>query len=159
MSDPITRFKAPTRLTYEVFAGTITSRFLDAILEGRLEGRRCPRCEKVYVPPRGACPTCAVALEDAVQVGPSGTVTTFSVIRIEFPGQRLKPPYVCAAILLDGADVPLIHLVGGDPDAVRMGLRVRAVWTDEPAASMEAIRYFEPTGEPDAPFEDYAEHL
>ena len=40
-----------------------------------------------------------------------------------------------------------------------MGMRVRAVWTDEPAASMEAIRYFEPTGEPDAPFEDYAEHL
>ena len=96
---------------------------------------------------------------EEVEVKSSGVVTTFSVIRIEFPGQRLKPPYVCAAILLDGADVPLIHLVGGDPDAVRMGMRVRAVWTDEPAASMEAIRYFEPTGEPDAPFEDYAEHL
>ena len=71
----------------------------------------------------------------------------------------MKPPYVCAAILLDGADVPLIHLVGGDPDDVRMGMRVRAVWTDEPLASMEAIQFFEPTGEPDAPFEHYEEHL
>ena len=85
-------------------------------------------------------------------------MTTFSVIRIEFPVSG-------SSRLTSQGDPPrwggcaLIHLVGGDPNAVRMGMRVRAVWTDEPAASMEAIRYFEPTGEPDAPFEDYAEHL
>ena len=148
MSDPITRFKAPTRLTYEVFAGTITSRFLDAILEGRLEGRRCPRCEKVYVPPRGACPTCAVALEDAVQVGPSGTVTTFSVIRIPFEGQILSPPYACAHIVLDGADVPLLHIVGDcDPDAVKVGMRVTAVWADPVEPTLASVRYFRPADE------------
>ena len=32
-------------------------------------------------------------------------VTTFAIINIPFPGQRIKPPYVAAYVLLDGADV------------------------------------------------------
>ena len=149
----------PVGIDYVIRAGATQSVFLRHLERRRLVGRRSPVNGQVLIPPRGACTASGASCVEEVEVKSSGVVTTFSVIRIEFPGQRLKPPYVCAAILLDGADVPLIHLVGGDPDAVRMGMRVRAVWTDEPAASMEAIRYFEPTGEPDAPFEDYAEHL
>lgn len=160
MSDPITRFKAPTRVAYEVYAGTVTTRFIDAILEGRLEGRRCPACEKVYVPPRGACPTCAEALDEAVAVGPGGTVTTFSVIRIPFEGQILKPPYACAHILLDGAHVPLLHIVGGcDVGQVRIGMRVAPVWAEELAPTLASIRYFQPIDEPDVPDDDIREYL
>ena len=160
MSDPITRFKSPTRLAYEVFAGAVTTRFLDAILEGRLEGRRCPACEKVYVPPRGACPTCAEELDGAIDVGPKGTVTTFSVIRIPFEGQILTPPYACAHILLDGADVPLLHIVGGcDVENVRIGMRVEPVWAEEIRPTLASVRYFHPTDEPDVPDDDIRAYL
>ena len=38
---------------------------------------------------------------------------------------------------------------------VRMGLRVEAVWVDDAdlKPTLESIRYFRPTGEPDAPYE------
>jgi uncharacterized OB-fold protein len=155
----VTRIKTPIRLDYTVMAGRELSRFLLGIAQRRILGRRCPRCQKVYVPPRGACVTCAVMTDEEVEVSQTGTVTTFCVINIPFEGQMLTPPYVCASVLLDGADLPLFHLIGGNPDDVRMGLRVRAVWVDQPGPTLESIRYFEATGEPDAPFESYEGHL
>lgn len=160
MSDPVTRFKAPVRLDYTVTAGSVTADFLEAILQKKLVGRRCPKCECVYLPPRSACPTCAVITTEQVPVGPGGTVTTFSVIRFPFEGQVLEPPYACAHILLDGTDTPLLHIVGNcDVDEMRMGMRVVAKWADELIPSLAAVRYFEPSGEPDATYESFSEHV
>ena len=74
----------------------------------------------------------------------------------------LEPPYVFGAIILDGADVPLFHLIGGCPAAeVRMGMRVRAKWVEDDQLdhTLASILYFEPTGEPDADYASYREHL
>lgn len=159
-SEPVTRFRAPVRVAYEVTAGTVTKRFLQAIEEGRFEGRRCPACTKVYLPPRGSCPTCAVPTTEPVDVGPHGTVTTFSVVRIPFEGQVLEPPYACAHILLDGADVPLLHIVGNcDVDQVRMGMRVAPVWAEERKPTLASVRYFHPIDEPDVAYAALSEHV
>jgi hypothetical protein len=42
-----------------------------------------------------------------------------------------------------------------------MGMRVAAVWRDRETWSYtpENIAHFRPTGEPDAPYESYQEHL
>jgi uncharacterized OB-fold protein len=64
--------------------------------------------------------------------------------------------------VLDGADMPIYHLISGVPhDEIRMGMRVKAKWKpkDEWETSLANILYFEPTGEPDASFESYKEHL
>src|SRR5262249_60853546 len=75
-----------------------------------------------------------------------------------YPGQRaqgLTPPYVAAAVLLDGADIAFQHLVlGCDASEVRMGLRVKAVWGEA-----GGISHFTPTGEPGAVYESYARSL
>jgi len=162
MSEMVYGIKTPIRLDYTYIAGRASSRFLSAIAEGRIVGQRCPRCAKVYVPPRGSCPTCGVATAEDVPVADTGTVTTFCIVNIPFAGQAVRVPYVSASILLDGADIPIFHLVQGiQAHDARMGMRVRAVWVprDELTPSMNSIRCFEPTGEPDAPFESYREHL
>lgn len=149
---PVALLKMPIRLEYLVRAGRITRTFLEALLEKRLVGFRCPSCRNVYVPPRGACPLCAVALDEVVELGQRGTVTTFSVVRMPFEGQQLTPPYACAHVLVDGADVPLLHIVGDcPPEAVHPGLRVEAVWADPVEPTLASIRCFRPSGEPDAP--------
>jgi uncharacterized OB-fold protein len=161
MSDePVTRFSAPVRLDYRVRAGQTVGQFLRHVMEGRLVGRRCPSCTKVYLPPRGACPTCGVRTTEEIEVGPGGTVTTFSVIRIPFEGQLLEPPYACAHILVDGTSSPMLHIIGEcDVDDVRMGLRVEPVWDDEPRPTLERVRYFRPNGEDDVPYEQFQEHV
>ena len=147
-SEPITMMQSPTRVEYTVYAGAITADFLADLQQKKITGRRCPECSKVYVPPRGACPTCGVAVTDAVPVAQVGTVTAFSVIRIPFEGQVLEPPYACAHVILDGADTPLLHILGECPvDDVRVGLRVEAIWADPIEPTLASIRYFRPTGD------------
>lgn len=151
---PVTTLTSPVRLEYTYTPGRAASRFLRAIAEGRIIGQRCPGCAKVYVPPRGSCPRCGVATVEEVELADTGTVTTFCVVNLPFAGQAVSPPYVCASVLLDGADTPIFHLVQEVPvEAVRMGMRVRAVWAPAEARppTLESIRYFRPTGEPDVP--------
>src|SRR5262249_8259275 len=149
--------KTPVRIEYEVDAGREKSRFLKACLDGKLMGGRCPQCHRVYTPPRG-CPTCGKPPTEDVPIKDVGIVTTFCIVNVPFEGQTLKLPYVYASIVLEGADVPIFHLVDGiEPSDVRMGLRVKARWKAEKdrTPSLEAIECFEPTGEADAPFEAY----
>jgi uncharacterized OB-fold protein len=140
----------PVRLHYMHTASPGESSYLRGLAERRLLGQRCGVCGQVYVPPRGTCPADGVPTHEEVELSQSGTVTTFCIVNVGYPGQRVTPPYVAAAILLDGADIAFGHLVlGCEPGEVRMGMRVRAVWGDE------GISHFEPAGEPDAPYESY----
>ncbi|MGH3300070.1 MAG: Zn-ribbon domain-containing OB-fold protein [Streptosporangiaceae bacterium] len=161
-ADAVRMITTPIRLRYRHSASTEESRYLRALAEGRIIGQRCATCGKVYVPPRGACPTCGVPTTTDVALPDTGTVTTFCVVNVPFQGQRVPVPYVAASVLLDGADIPFQHLVlGCAPADVRMGMRVRAVWQprDQWGTTAENIGHFEPTGEPDAPYESYAHHL
>jgi hypothetical protein len=145
----------PVRLHYMHTASPGESAYLRGLAEGRLLGQRCGVCGQVYVPPRGTCPADGVPTHDEVELPDSGTVTSFCIVNVGYPGQRVTPPYVAAAVLLDGADIAFQHLIlGCDPSDVRMGMRVRAVWSDS-----GSISHFAPTGEPDAPYESYARHL
>jgi uncharacterized OB-fold protein len=152
----------PIRLAYTHSASHEESRFLRAVRDGRVVGQRCPRCGKVYVPPRGACPVDGVPTTDEVELPDRGTVTTFCVVNVPFLGQSITPPYVSAYVLLDGADIAFQHLIlECDPADVRMGLRVEAVWKprEEWDYTLKNISHFRPTGEPDAPYDSYAQHL
>jgi uncharacterized OB-fold protein len=161
MSEPIQRVKAPVRLEYTVSAGRALSRFLAALTEARIIGGRCSSCHKVYVPLRSVCPTCAAPMSEELAVADTGTVTTFCIVNVPFEGQTMKLPYVYASVVLDGADLPILHLIQIPAEEARMGLRVKAEWVprEELRPTLESIRWFVPTGEPDALFDAYKEHL
>ena len=159
---PVTMTITPVRLRYEHTASPGESAYLRGLAEGRLIGQRCPACGKVYIPSRGTCPVDGVPADDEVELPDTGTVTTFSIVNVAYPGQQVTPPYVAAAVLLDGADIAFQHLIlGCEPGEVRIGMRVRAVWRprEEWATTAATISHFTPTGEPDAPYETYARHI
>ncbi|MFJ2918990.1 Zn-ribbon domain-containing OB-fold protein [Streptomyces sp. NPDC087307] len=155
-TDPVTGIVTPARLDYRYTPGRAQSAYLDALSRRRIVGERCPSCHKVYVPPRGACPTCGVATTERVEVGPRGTVTTFCIVNIKAKNLDIDVPYVYAHIALDGADLALHARIGGIPyDQVRMGLRVEPVWTE----GGRHPDHYRPTGEPDADYDAYKELL
>lgn len=155
MTDAITSFISPIRLEYRYTPGVAASRFFREVTDhGRLVGQRCPECGKVYVPPRGVCPRDGVPTPEEVEVPGTGTVTIFCIVNLPFAGQAVECPYVCASVLLDGADSELFHLIQEvDPAEVRMGMRVEPVWVEagDEATGLARIKYFRPSGEPDAP--------
>ncbi len=160
--DPVTMMVVPTTIAIEHSASAPESIYLRGLQLGKLLGARTGDTGKVYFPPREADPATGRELDQFVELPDRGTVTTFAIINIPFAGQKIKPPYVAAYILLDGADIPFLHLVT-DIDAadVRMGMRVKAVWKpqDEWGLGIDNIEHFRPTGEPDADYDTYKHHL
>ncbi|RII14639.1 hypothetical protein DSC45_20010 [Streptomyces sp. YIM 130001] len=155
-ADPVTGIVAPARLDYVYSPGRAQSAYLQGLSERRTVGERCPSCAKVYVPPRGACPTCGLATTERVEVGPAGTVTTYCIVNIKAKNLDIEVPYVYAHIALDGAGLALHGRIGGIPyDQVRMGLRVEPVWTE----NSRFPDHYRPTGEPDADYDAYKELL
>lgn len=160
--DPVTGVVTPVSLDYNYAASPEESLFYRGLNEGRIMGQRCPTCQKVYIPPRSACPADGTPTAEEVELSQTGTVTTFCIVNVPFLGQKITPPYVSAYVLLDGADIAVLHLILGVPaDEVRMGMRVKAVWKprDEWTFSLENIDHFAPTGDPDADYDTYKHHL
>jgi len=151
-SKPVIYVKTPISVRYDYAAGAGSRTFLRAIREGRIVGSRCPDTGKVYVPPRLVSVETAAPMTEIVELPDRGVVCTYCIVNIKFYEQVLEVPYAYGHILLDGADLPVMHLVQECPiDEMRCGMRVEAVWKDrsEWTESLENIRYFKPTGEPD----------
>jgi uncharacterized OB-fold protein len=160
--DPVTMLVVPSAIEIQHTASAPESTFLRALEEGKLLGARTGKDGKLYFPPREADPGTGRPTTEFVELPDRGTVTTFAIINIPFAGQRIKPPYVAAYVLLDGADIPFLHLVTEiEADQVRMGMRVEAVWKprEEWGLGIDNISHFRPTGEPDAEYDTYKHHL
>lgn len=157
----------PTPISTEIIhsATEEESWYLEGLKAGKLYGSRIGSgvdAGRVYFPPKAVSPSDGSAAVERVELADTGIVTTFCIVNVPFQGQRIKPPYVAAYVLLDGTDIPFLHLILDCEAAdVRMGMRVQAVWQpeEERELSMGSISHFRPTGEPDADYESYREFL
>lgn len=151
-AEPVLEQKYGLRLDYEHAYGPYYGTLFDGVATSRrIQGVRCPSCERVLVPPREYCDACYVRTGEWVDVADTGTIKAFSIIHLEFVGQVREPPYVYAEIVLDGSATRLIHTVGGiDAEEAKerlgIGTKVKAVWKEggEPSGSLEDISHFEP---------------
>jgi uncharacterized OB-fold protein len=162
MTEPVTGIVTPIRLDYRYTPGTSPSKFLRGMKEGRILGQRCAKCSKVYVPPRGSCSMCGSGFSEEVEVKDTGTLVTYAIVNVNFANRVIDLPYVSGEVLFDGADLTSMVLVQGvSADDVRMGMRVKAHWLpkDQWDFTFANIDYVEPTGEPDAEYDDYKEHV
>ena len=150
--EPVRSVRTPARLDYEFTAGEASSRFLKGITQKKIIGQRANETSRVYVPPRGADPELGATTPIEVEVAQVGTVTSFCMVNVAFYGSVMELPYTSALILLDGADLSIMHLIQEIPaDEVRIGMRVEAVWRDDAdiEPTLESIKWFKPNGEPD----------
>jgi uncharacterized OB-fold protein len=127
-------------------AGRIGTKFLIELRDNqRIMGLRCPKCKKVYVPPKMVCSKCSVPMDEWVEVRKEGTLETFTVVNEHYSDffQPKQPPYAVGIIKLDGADTGLCHFVDEvNPSNLKVGLRVQAVFRDKREASILDIDHF-----------------
>lgn len=134
-------------LPYTYFAGSVGSTFLTTIRDQRkIMGLKCHACNKVFVPPRQTCERCLEEIRDHwVEVGPTGILENFTVVRYADRHLPRKPPFVLGLIKLIGADTPLVHIVAGIAiNAVTEGVEVRPVFSSQPESTILGIDHFEP---------------
>lgn len=128
------------------FAGTIGSLFYTALRdEKRILGSRCKICDRVLWPPRGTCGRCFSKLteSDLQEIGPNGTLETFTRIDYSEPVHPGKGPLIYGIIKLDGADTGMTHLIDDVPfEALHIGMRMKPVFAEERKADILDIAYF-----------------
>jgi uncharacterized OB-fold protein len=137
------RIKVP----YRWAAGEVGTRYLQSLRdEKKFLGTRCPKCDKVYHIPRRNCPDCFEECSQWVELGSSGTLKTFTVVRKHHPELCPLPlPFGYGVITLEGADTGFLHLLYEfDEGELTCGLRVEAVFADERDGNILDVKYFRP---------------
>ena len=119
------------------------------LAEHRLMLQRCVRCGTLRWPPRAMCGVCGAFDTAEVQASGRGQVASWIVTQRAFL-PHLKPPYV--VILVRLADQEDLLLPGGwdgrpDGSGLRIGLEVRAGFTDAYAGPDLTLLRWRPAGE------------
>lgn len=149
LAEPIEQIDYVMTLDYRHAYGSYYGTLFDGVESGRrIRGSKCSKCRRVLLPPRALCDACFAPASEWADVAETGTIQASSVVHVEFLGQRKKPPYVYAEIVLDGASTRLIHMVGNvDAEKAKIaaapGARVRAIWSDRHTGSLGDIEHFE----------------
>jgi uncharacterized OB-fold protein len=128
--------------------GTGVHLLAQAMKEKKIKGLRCPECGTVYVPGPTYCKKCFVDIDEVVEVKDTGTVMSYTVEMADVRGNPRDDFLINAMIKLDGADSWFVSTVQNiDWQEFKVGMRVKAVWIDEPVGSMTDIDHFEVIGE------------
>ena len=128
---------------YTFKADKVMDRYLEGLKNKRVLGVKCPGCGIIYVPPKPYCGRCHTKLmidrtEYWVEVSDKGTVQAFSIAEDS----------TVIAVQLDGADTNFPTVLGeAKPEDVKVGMRVQAVWVDEPVGRIDDMAYFKPIEE------------
>jgi uncharacterized protein len=163
-------------LTYHERLTDNLNRFADGLLEERIIGAKCPSCGRVFVPSKGYCSLCVVPTTEAdeIEVPDTGIVTGFTIVTpVAYYGQTKTEPFVYASVRLDGADSTIggQDVTGVPQSELRAGMRVKAKWKPREERSVDGmtnrgwsgvdgvVESFVATGEPDAPLDEYKDHL
>ena len=144
MSDDVLTAPHVLEYAYTRSTGPVIGGFMTALRERRIVGVRATD-GRVLVPPQEYDPATAAAIDELVEVGSEGEVTTWSWQPTAKEGQPLDHPFAWALVRLDGADTALLHAVDVDsPEKMRTGMRVRVRWSEEPRGDIHDIVCFEP---------------
>jgi uncharacterized OB-fold protein len=127
-------------MPYTLTAGKAVGAFLAELADRRILGSYCSSCATVRVPAQDFCGDCGAETTELRHLPGVGDLDSWTV----------TDQGVLALVRLDGAEVPFLHrIVGAEPEQLEPGLRVSAVWADEPRGHVLDLQGFTPT--PDAP--------
>lgn len=123
----------------------LTEPFWCAGEKNELRIQRCCVCEAWFYPPQVACPQCLEEAWEWLPTSGRGTVYSFTVVHRP-ASPAFEGPYVLAIIELDEGPAVMANIVGGAPDAVRIGAPVAVAF--DVAGNGTAVPVFRPVSDP-----------
>jgi len=128
---------------YKRSLGPVIGTFLSGLRDGQILGIRAPG-GRVLVPPLEFDPDTGEALDhDLIEVGPGGTVKSWSWVASPTPRHPLDHPFAFALIQPDGATNAMVHAVDvGDMAAMHTGMCVAPRWREERKGNITDIEAF-----------------
>jgi len=129
---------------YSRTLGPVIGRFASGLREQRLLASRTA-AGKVLMPPLEYDPETGDSVEsELVEVGPGGTVESWTWVASPSGRHPVDRPFAFALIKVDGAETGLVHLLtAASPDDISTGMRVTPRWRDERVGKITDIEGWE----------------
>lgn len=135
-------------VSHRYTAGLAGEKFFRALRDrGVFLATRCEEDGVTYCPARAFCERCLRPLGGYFEVGPLGTLESFTVVYRGLDEETLEEPVVIGLIKLDGADTHLVHRIGGDSRAIlEIGIPLEPVLKRKSLRSgaLEDVEHFRP---------------
>jgi uncharacterized OB-fold protein len=127
--DEVRRVPGTIPVRHRYTPGVAGSVFFEALRDrGVILGSRCECCSYTYVPACLFCERCFAELAADVELGPGGTLRSFTIGFVGVEGEPLDVPVTLGLVQLDGADACMLHFVLDMSDEpLEIGERVEAV--------------------------------
>jgi uncharacterized OB-fold protein len=93
------------------------------------------------------CPACFTEKTEWVDVSDVGTLLSFAVARRQFEAipKNKKVPVIWGLVKLDGADTAMLHYLDEvKPEELKIGMRVKAVFSESRKGTIRDISHFKP---------------
>ncbi len=148
MADATASVESTITFPYKRSLGPVIGAFLTALADQRIIGIRSG--SRVLCPPLEWDPETGQELaHDFVDVGPLGTVESWSWVTAPTVQHPLDRPFAFALIRLEGADTPLVHVVdAGSIDAMATGMQVAPRWRATRNGHITDLEAFVPGDQP-----------
>lgn len=133
LNSPDAPLEIPDKMeTFYKYSYGKQSRFFRELRDGkRILGAKCPKCGRVYCPPRGDCHLCYVPTE-WVELSGKGSIVSYTIQYVSTSAFIKKVPFICCYVRLDGTNSLLMtNMEMEDVNQCRPGMRVEAVFRDE----------------------------
>jgi uncharacterized OB-fold protein len=144
--DEVRRWEGDIPVRHRYTPGVAGDAFFAALRDrGVLLGSRCEACSYTYVPARLFCERCFAELAADAEVGPGGSLVSFTIAFHGLEGEELAEPVTYGLVRLDGADAVLLHRVldpGDEP--LEIGERVEVVLAPQRTGTIADIEGFRP---------------
>ena len=129
---------------YRRSVGPVLGAFFSGLQEGKLLGAKTSE-GRVLCPPAEYDPETGEATGDLVEVGPGGTVASWTWVAEPQERHPLSKPFAFALIQVDGADTEMLHVVDvGSEAAMSTGMRVTPKFRAEPQGGIADLERFVP---------------
>jgi uncharacterized protein len=129
--------------------GNFMECFFDGLRDGKVMGVKCPKCGRLYVPPRMICERCFTENEEWVELPPEGAVESFTVahVKVGEGGELIdiESPEIIGMIKHEGADTCVAARIEGlAPEDAVVGMRVKVVIDKSAENVLDVLSHYVP---------------
>ncbi|MHA1196611.1 MAG: Zn-ribbon domain-containing OB-fold protein [Promethearchaeota archaeon] len=141
--------KGLVRAQFEFWVGLYLDKFYDALENKKIIGNKCPKCGKIFVPPRKVCGECNTIIpleENWVDLPDTGTLKNFTITHYKVNDRgvrKVKKPQIIGMINIDGSDTCIVYrLLNIEPKDLKIGMKVKIEWEEKTNGAPSDIKGF-----------------
>jgi len=122
---------------------TKTAKFVDFLVEGKVEGTVCKKCGAKFFPPRADCSVCLSKEMDWFEMPKNGKLETFTTAMYAPFGFEADPPYTMGVVDFGGGLKLFARLakdIKPEDASVGMAVAIRTMKYDDGQMSFEIVK-------------------